>query len=140
MLRSTVTSTSNMLAAAFNRSPFSSSFNPASSTVLTSYPAKSRLRKRVTHSSSSNFTLEEPFLREFKHTVHLRTGDGGKLIDKLIDRFPFLKAIKEVLNRHACSVKYGRAAQLVWINFDESILLHPDLLTTMLIVAYGDRG
>jgi hypothetical protein len=40
------------------------SFDPASSMVWTSWPAKSRLRWRVTHSSSSNFTFEQPFLRE----------------------------------------------------------------------------
>src|ERR1041384_8859703 len=139
MLRSTVTSTSKMPAAAFNRSPFSSPFTPASSTVLTSCPTKSRLRKRVTHSSSSNFTLQEPFFREFKNTVHLRTRDGRKLIEKLIDRFPFLKAIKEVLNRHAGSAKHGRAARLLWICFEETILLHPSLRMTMSIVAYVER-
>ena len=81
---------------------FSSPLNPASSTVWTSWPAKSRLRWRVTHSSSSNFTFEQPFLGEFQNPTNLFAGDGGKLVEKLIDRFALFDAVEQVLNWNRC--------------------------------------
>jgi hypothetical protein len=64
-------------------------FQPASSTVETVWPTKSRLSRRVTHSSSSTRIIgEQLFFGSFQHSQCLFTRDSGELVKKLIQAFP----------------------------------------------------
>src|SRR5258706_5412856 len=113
-----------MPAAAFRSSPFSKPFNPAAATVWTSCPARSRLRRCVTHSSSSSFTIEQPFLGQFQDAADLFAGHGGKLFEKLLNCFAIFEAIKKVLDGNTRAAKDGCAAHLLWVDFDKICGLH----------------
>jgi hypothetical protein len=82
------------------------------------------LTNRVTHSSSSNFTFEQPLFRKFEHAVHLLSIDRGKLVEKLINRFAVLETIEEVLNGDARAVKDRRAAHFSRIHFNKIMRVH----------------
>jgi hypothetical protein len=85
---------------------------------------KSRLTWRVTHSSSSNFTFEQPLFREFQDAVNLFASNSRKLIEKLDDRFAFFDTVKQVSNWNASPSKNRNTAHLFGIHFDQTLRTH----------------
>src|SRR5581483_12350121 len=85
-LRSTVIRTSNSAAANRSNSPFLTPAQPASATVLTSWPEISLRSARGTHSSSSTRIGNQARFRLLERRNGKLTRDGRKVIKELVQR------------------------------------------------------
>src|SRR5437763_15120872 len=107
-------STSKFPTAALSSCPFFRPLNPASSTVETVCPAKSRLRRRGTHSSSSSLILRhQPLPVLFEHAERLLPRHGREIVEKDIQTVPAFQIIEQVLDGDSRAREDRRSAQLL---------------------------
>jgi hypothetical protein len=121
--RSTVTNTSNSLAASASSSPFLTVVHPICLAVLTSCPTMSRTRRnrRTRPAGFSRHRFDQPVLGFLQERDHLRAIHTGKAPQKVVDRFAAFEIIEQRLHRHARAGKHPRAAHDLGIACDDRL-------------------
>jgi hypothetical protein len=148
--RSTVIKASNSFSANASRSPFLMPAQPCRGTVVTECSARSRARRRSTHSSSrmelmgsatskvksrgwrrvswettefqsSHRPGKDAIFRLFKKRNHLLARYRRESLEKVIDRIAAFQVINQVLNRNTRPGETWCAAHNLWINLDDRL-------------------
>lgn len=124
-LRSTVTNTSNSVAASWSNCPFFMAAHPIWGTVRTKCPDKLRANRRSMHSSSSSFTLsgvcDHRFARRLKELDHLLTTHGREPLQKIGDRISGFQIIKQSPDGHPSAPETRRSSHHVHFTRDQCV-------------------
>src|SRR5437867_3550698 len=96
-----VMNTSNSRAARCKSSPYLIPSQPSLVTWLISCPWRESARPRGRHSSSSTRTRHQRLVSQLQRSDCLLAGHARKLVQELIEGFPVLQEIDQVLHRHS---------------------------------------